>query len=154
MESTFPNWNLIKFAEESSSFGENINLDDIVQRRKRFDTNGLFHINSAGVEWRANIKHMHDWELMLQLANKYPKGFIHIPLSLVKYFSRYGRDGRCANASYKEWQDCYKAILENHKDSNLRPSDEWFAEKIKKYDNLIVNGNGQDIHHRIKSIFK
>lgn len=144
---------LLKYAEESSSFGEEISLKDIVNRTKRFDTNGMFHVRNAVIKWQKAVKYMHDWELLLQLANLYPNGFIHVPLSLVKYFSRYGRDGMCANVSYKEWQNDYIQIYKLHKTSKYRPSDDWFAEKIKKYDDLIKTSDGRDAESRAKKIF-
>ncbi len=144
---------LLKYAEESSSFGDGISLEDVVNRVKRFDTNGMFHIKSSNVQWRKEVKYMHDWELLLQLANEHPDGFLHVPLSLVKYFSRYGRDGMCANASHKEWQNDYVQIFKLHKESRLRPRNEWFEGKIKKYDDLIKNSDGKDIESRAKKIF-
>lgn len=144
---------LLKYAEESSSFGDNITLEDVINRVKRFDANGIFHINNPSIHWQESVKYMHDWELLLQLANLYPKGFIHIPLSLVKYYSRYGRDGLCANVSYKEWQNDYIQIYKLHKVSKHRPPDSWFEEKIKKYDNLIKNSDGKDVESRTKKIF-
>lgn len=147
------NWELQRFAEESSSFGEHITLEEVVERKRRFDTNGMFHKNGIGCLWSSEVKFMHDWEFLLQLANKYPKGFKHIPLSLVKYYSRYGRDGLCANSSYAEWQNDYIEIYKLHKNSNLRPSDKWFEDKIKKYEKLLQTGTGSDIEERIKNIF-
>ena len=144
---------LLKYAEESSSFGDKINLKDIVNRTKRFDTNGMFHVRKAVIKWQKVVKYMHDWELLLQLANLYPNGFIHIPLSLVKYFSRYGRDGMCANASYKEWQNDYIQIHKLHKASKHRPSDNWFEKKIKKYNDLIKTSDGKDAESRAQKIF-
>lgn len=113
----------------------------------------MFHLRVANVEWRKQVKFMHDWELLLQLANKHSRGFVHIPLSLVKYYSKYGKDGLCANATYQEWQNDYIQILKLHQHSKKRPSDSWFQGKIKKYDDLIKNSEGKDIESRAKKIF-
>lgn len=145
--------NLIKVTEESSSFGEEVPLQDLVMRTKRFDTNALFHIRDTQLRWEKSVKFMHDWELILSLAEKYPTGFVYIPLALVDYYSRYGKDGLCANATYAQWQGDYKAILKLHKSSTLRPPDAWFAEKIAKYDTLIQHAHGNDVAQRTQTLF-
>ena len=60
----------------------------------------------------------------------------------------------CANANYQDWQNDYIQILKIHKHSKYRPSQKWFNDKIKKYNNLIVNSTGKDIESRTKVIFK
>lgn len=146
-------YNIISYAQESSSFGDDVKLDHLVKRTKRFNCGGLFHINSPKITWEPKVKHMHDWELLLRLASMFPKGFHYIPLSLYKYYSRYGKDGRCANVTYRDWQNCYKTIWKLHKKSFVRPSDDWFKNKIKKYDLLISKSHGKDVKHRINKIF-
>lgn len=147
-------WNLINYAQESSSFGEVVTRDDLVYRKKRFDGNGLMHVYNRVLKWNERVKYMEDWEFVLQLVNLYPNGFIHVPLALVSYYSRYGRDGACANVSYKAWQDSYREILRSQEKGKYRPDDKWFDEKIKKYDQLIMTkGNDKSVESRIKEIF-
>ncbi len=146
------NYNLIDFAEESSSYGDNVIIEDISARNKRFDTNGMFHA-SMEIKWREEVKYMHDWELLLQLVNMYPNDFLYIPLSLVKYYSRYNRDGLCANVKNKDWMKDYENIWKIHCDSKYRPSDDWFKKKIDKYKCFSKNDSGQDVRLRIERIF-
>jgi len=146
-------WDLVAFAEESSSFGDEISLEQLIERSKRFDANSLFHVNVPQIAWEPRVKYLHDWELMIRLAKEFPEGFMYIPLSLVKYYSRYGKDGMCANVTYREWQEDYIAIWELHRASKMRPSDEWFKEKIRKYDVLIAESGGDDVGHRVERVF-
>ena len=115
-----------------------ITLKEIVQWKESsaYGT-GLFHLRSAmesGIAWDPKLISFDDWDFVIQLARKFPDGFVRIPTSLYRYAQRYGGDGLCSNAKdYSHWAVAFEAIWRKHKDHPLMVDQDFYPAKVEKY---------------------
>jgi hypothetical protein len=100
---------------------------------------GLFHqkdIFDQGISWDESLKYLEDWELLLQMGEKFPNNFRHITTPLVKYTQVYGGDGLCSTAKYGDYAIAFEQIYQRHKNDPLMAGQKWYPDRIEKYTRL------------------
>ena len=120
----------------AEEFPPELSLQDIVHRRIHTDMNGFLHrreLTDAGVRFAEDIRRMEDWEFFLQLAERFPEGFLYVPRVLYPYTRRYGGDGAVSNTSYAEWADLFEAIYAKHKNDRLMAGQTWYPDRVTKW---------------------
>lgn len=100
---------------------------------------GIFHskeILANGITWDKSLRYLEDWDFLLQMGNRFPENFIHIPEPLFKYNQAYGSDGLCSAATYKNWADAFSYVYQKHKNDFLMKEQNWYPERVEKYNRL------------------
>lgn len=116
-----------------------VQLQDIYHWKTHTTSSGLFHLRRAfedGVRWDTHIRRFQDWDMLMQLGNAYPGGFVYIPDSLVEYTERFGGNGMCSTASYADWAAGFEAMYQKHKNDPLLVGQAWYPQRIEKYTKL------------------
>lgn len=130
---------MLERIDQTDEFGETVSVQDIVYRKIHSDMNGFIHskkIVDDGVRFDENFKKMEDWELFLQLAEKYPDNFLYVPENLYTYSQRYGGDGAVSNGSYAGWADTFERIHEKHQNDHLMVGQTWHPSRAEKWRRL------------------
>ncbi|MCH9631961.1 MAG: hypothetical protein S4CHLAM6_02830 [Chlamydiae bacterium] len=97
-----------------------------IHRRK---LNGTFR-------WNEDLKLLENLDFTMQLGFLDRNGFLYIPDELCEYRQRYGRDGLCSKASYKDWAEAFQKIYELHKHDPMMKSPSIYQNRIEKYMSL------------------
>lgn len=135
----YENGKLIKSIDDSSDTPEDFTIHDIFMRNAGFACNGFTHLRrlfDEGITWDENLHSMEDWELLMSMGEKYPNGFLYVPIVLYTYYQRYGSDNMVSQATYKTWADAFEYIYEKHKDSKQLKGQQWYPAKAKKWRKL------------------
>jgi glycosyltransferase involved in cell wall biosynthesis len=96
---------------------------------------GFFHRRSllGKVKWNESFRLLENLDFIMQCGLADPEGFLYIPDELYEYKQKYGGDGICSNASYKDWADAFAKIYDSHKNDPLMKSPSVYHERIQKY---------------------
>jgi glycosyltransferase involved in cell wall biosynthesis len=137
MELYDKDYKLIDFTEATSAQKVAVTLEDIYHWtvKSAYGT-GLFHTRKVvedGICWDESIKLFDDWDFVLMLGEKYPRGFVHIPFALYEYLQKYGGDGTCSQTTYAQFADGFEAIYQKHKSSPFMQGQTWYPERIERY---------------------
>jgi hypothetical protein len=76
---------------------------------------------------------MEDWELMLSIADKYPKGFVYVPVVLQRYTQRFGSDNLVSQTTYGDWADAFEYIYKKHQSDKSLQRQTWYPGKVDKW---------------------
>lgn len=135
----YENGKLLKSIDDSSDTPENFTIHDIFMRNAGFACNGFTHLRrlfDEGLEWDENLRSMEDWEFMMSIGEKYPDGFLYVPVVLYEYRQRYGSDNMVSQATYSTWAAAFEYIYKKHKGSPQLKGQQWYPEKVKKWQKL------------------
>ncbi|HUD06423.1 MAG TPA: glycosyltransferase family A protein [Candidatus Saccharimonadales bacterium] len=130
---------LIRSIDHSSKIPVNLSIEDIFLKTFHFDTNGLIHLRELfdeGIKWDKAMCGMEDWELALTIGDKYPEGFLYVPVKLANYHQRYGGDGMVSNHNYQEIADAFEQIYQKHRNDSLLAGQDWYPAKVLKWQKL------------------
>ena len=130
---------LIDFADSSSSQKNHVELKDFYNWDVKTCGTGIFHTKEAlnmGIQWDNSFVMLDDLDFLLQLGNKFPEGYMHIPYVLFEYLQKYGGDGICSNTPYGEQAEAFEKIFKKHKADPLMKDQKWYPEKVNKYRKL------------------
>jgi glycosyltransferase involved in cell wall biosynthesis len=96
---------------------------------------GFFHRKSlkGKVIWNENLRLLENLDFIMQCGLADPSGFLYIPHELYEYKQKYGGDGICSNASYKQWADAFAQIYNLHKNDPLMRNPSVYQQRIEKY---------------------
>lgn len=127
---------LVKSVDDSGDTPPEFTIQDIFNRNAGFSPNGFMHLREAyeaGIKWDEDLALMEDWELMLSLGEKYPDGFLYVPVVLQKYTQRFGSDNLVSNTQYGSWADAFEYIYKKHRDDEALKNQTWYPEKVNKW---------------------
>ncbi len=129
-------YKLIDIAESRSSEKDHITLQDYFHWNVKVFTTGIMHKAIAykkGVKWDKTIAGPEDVDYILQLGEKFPNGFIHIPYVLCEFTQRYGKDSATSKTSYEKWAHNFEKIYLKYKNNPLMEGQSWYPKKIQLY---------------------
>ncbi len=132
----YENGTLVKSVDDSGDTPPEFTIQDIFNRNAGFSPNGFMHLRKAyeaGIKWDEDLALMEDWELMLSLGEKYPNGFLYVPVVLQKYTQRFGSDNLVSQTQYGSWADAFEYIYEKHKGDKALENQTWYPEKVDKW---------------------
>jgi len=127
-----------KMIQKGKSFispSVNSTVEDLVQMRQLFDSNGFMHRRENAPQWNPNYRVFADYEYFLQCLGVWGRDGFGIQSSvLVDYIQR--SDGVIGQSSYKEWAIELKQIIQEHLNKTLTISDAQHLDKqIWKWQN-------------------
>jgi len=131
-------YKLIDFTRMEQRQPEDMTLQDIYHWKVKsaFGT-GLVHKRSIkDIKWDESLFYLDDWDFVMQLGNRYPDGFLHIPYVLYEYRQRFGIDGQASLANYKDFGAGFEAIYQKHKKDVLMKGQNWYPRLTQKYKKL------------------
>ncbi len=135
----YENGKLVKTVNDSGDTPENFTIHDIFMRNAGFACLGFMHLKRVfdeGIKWDENLSAMEDWEFMMSIGEKYPEGFVYVPVVLYTYHQRFGRDNMVSKATYQTWADAFKYIYKKHKDSKMLKGQTWYPQRVNKWEKL------------------
>jgi len=140
-EELWRNGVLIKTIDDSHDIPSDLTLKDIFMKKLNVDTNGFMHLrelfNDPAIRWDETLRHgMEDWDLAMLIGERYPKGFLYVPVVLYNYHQRYGGDGIVSNSTYQDWADTLAYIYQKHKGDKLMHGQDWYPRKVEKWRRL------------------
>ena len=129
---------LIDVVDKSNQFPATLTIQDIFHRKLHFDMNGFMHareIFGNGVAFDANLHGMEDWDLVMQIGERYPEGFMYVPVVLYTYHQRYGTDSLVANinVSYKDHAQKFEELYQKHKNASLMEGQRWYPDRSERW---------------------
>jgi glycosyltransferase involved in cell wall biosynthesis len=127
---------LVKTVDDSGDTPPSFTIQDIFNRNAGFSPNGFMHLRrlyQEGIAWDPDCPLMEDWELMLAIGNKYPEGFMYVPVVLQRYTQRFGSDNLVSAARYGDWAEAFEYIYAKHKDDKGLEHQTWYPEKADKW---------------------
>lgn len=132
----YENGKLVKSVDDSEDTPPDFTIQDIFNRNAGFSPNGFMHLRKLydeAIKWDEDLSLMEDWELMLSLGEKYPDGFLYVPVVLQKYTQRFGSDNLVSKTQYDSWADAFEYIYKKHKDDKALEKQNWYPEKVDKW---------------------
>lgn len=123
-----------------------VSLQDFYHWKVKTTSSGVFHrraIYSDNVCWDESIKYIEDLDFLMSIGRLYPEGFAFIQEPLVRYTQRYGGDGLCSSAKYKDWANAFDVIYKKHVGDPLLEGQTWWPQRVEKYTQLqkdVENG--------------
>lgn len=135
----YENGKLVKSIDDSGDTPATFTLHDIFMRHAGFACNGFTHLRKIfdeGIRWDEKLRSMEDWEFMMSIGEKYPNGFLYVPVVLYEYRQKYGNDNMISQATYSTWADAFEYIYEKHKNSPQLKGQEWYPAKVEKWRKL------------------
>lgn len=132
---------LVTSIDMTSQFPEQLSITDIFHRNIHFDMNGFMHkreLIDDNIRFDPSLPGFEDWDLVMQIGNKDPAGFLYVSEVLYDYHQRYGSDGMVANTSvrYIDIAHKFEAIYQKHRNSSLMHGQSWYPERVLKYQKL------------------
>lgn len=127
---------LVETVDDSSDFPEELTVKDIVHRKLHADMNGFIHnrkIIEAGIRFDPNIIRMEDWDFMMTICEKFPENFLYVKKKLYNYHQRFGMDGVVENTTPRQWAEMFEYIYQKHKDDVLMKDQEWYPQRVEKW---------------------
>lgn len=131
----YENGKLIKLIDESEDTPSSLTLHDIFMKTLHLDTNGFIHLRrlyDEGISWAEDLHAMEDWDFAMTIGERYPDGFLYVPIVLYNYHQRYGSDGVVSNSDYKIWAETFEKIYQRHKGSKLLEGQTWYPSRVEK----------------------
>ncbi len=139
----FDGQNLLAQKEPFVAHEGEISLQDFYHWKVKTTSTGFFHkkiLFEMGVKWDSTLRYIEDWELLLQFGARFPEGFLHVKEIGFDYHQQYGTtEGMCANATYKNWAEAFDMIYQKHKNDPLMQGQEWWPQRVDKYQKLHQN---------------
>lgn len=135
----YENGELVKVIDDSSDTPPDLTLKDIYMKKLHLDTNGFMHKRSLydeGVRWAEDLPAMEDWDLAMTIGERYPDGFVYVPVVLYNYHQRFGGDGVVSNSQYKTWAEVFEKIYQRHKHDKLMDGQTWHPSRVEKWNRL------------------
>jgi glycosyltransferase involved in cell wall biosynthesis len=120
---------VISTVDKSSIFPEALSLKDIFHHNIIFEMNGFMHARNLigpDIHFDPEMPGLEDWDLVMQMGEKHPDGFLYVPEVLYDYRQRYGADGRAASGSYSRRAFKLEAIWSKHHADKLMAGQTWF----------------------------
>lgn len=132
------NFQLIDFTQSSSAQKNEVSIQRFYHWEVKTCGTGIFHKRSEtkNIKWDENIVMLDDLDFILQMGNKFPNDYLHIPYALFEYLQKYGGDGICSNTSYKDQGKAFEKIYKKHQKDPLMKGQSWYPDKILKYKKL------------------
>lgn len=127
---------LVKSVDDSGDTPPIFTIADVFNRNAGFSPNGFMHLKKIykeGIRWDEELSLMEDWELMLSIGEKYPNGFLYVPVVLQKYTQRFGSDNLVSKTGYSSWADAFEYIYKKHKGSPALKNQTWYPQKVEKW---------------------
>lgn len=135
----YENGKLIESIDDSGDTPPTFSIKDIFMRNAGFACDGFMHLRrlySEGIKWDEKLAAIEDWEFMMSIGEKYPQGFLYVPVVLYKYSQRYGADNLVSQATYSTWADAFEYIYQKHKDQPMLKGQQWYPAKAEKWRKL------------------
>lgn len=135
----YENGVLVKTIDDSADTPPEFSLRDIFHRNAGFSRNGFVHrrdLMEEGIAWDEDLSVMEDWELMMQIGERHPRGFLYIPEVLYRYRLRYGTDSLLSQANYMTWVNAFEYIYGRHKNDQQMKGQNWYPRKVEKWRKL------------------
>ncbi len=132
----YENGKLIKSVNDSGDTPPKFTIQDIFERNARFSPNGFMHLRKLydeDIMWDDNCKLMEDWEFMLTIGDRYPDGFMYVPVVLQEYTQRFGSDNLVSQTQYGDWADAFEYIYQKHKNDKTLDRQNWYPRKVEKW---------------------
>lgn len=133
----YQNHQLVETIDWSDQFPEALTLKDVFNNIMHIDMNGLIHARSLldeGVAFDPTIRGFEDWDLVMQMGNHHPDGFLYVPVTLYAYHQRYGLDGIIGGSSYADQARKYEQIYRKHRYDALMQGQTWFPAVVHEWD--------------------
>ncbi len=130
------NGKLISSVDDSADTPLVFTINDIFNRKAGHSPNGFMHLRQLfdeGIRWDPQVPLMEDWEIMLSIGEKYPQGFLYVPVVLQRYTQRFGSDNLVSNTTYSSWADAFEIIYQKHKNDKMMKGQTWYPAKVKKW---------------------
>lgn len=130
---------MVDFIEDSQDFPNDLTANDIGLRTHHFDINGFMHskiVIDDGIRFDEEMKSLEDWDFAIEIAERFPEGFVYIRERLFHYHQRYGTDGLVSNASYGDWAKSFDRIYQKHKSKKILHGQTWYPNRVEKYNKL------------------
>lgn len=127
---------LLQTVDDSDDTPPQFSIQDIFDRNAGFSPNGFMHLRrlfQEGIQWDEDLALMEDWELMLSIGDKYPNGFLYVPVVLQRYTQRFGSDNLVSQAHYGQWADAFEYIYNKHKGKRSMQKQAWYPAKVTKW---------------------
>lgn len=135
----YENGKLVKLIDDSEDTPPSLTLHDIFMKTLHLDTNGFIHLRQLydeGIRWAEDLHAMEDWDLAMTIGERYPDGFLYVPIVLYNYHQRYGGDGVVSNSDYKVWAETFEKIYQNHKNDKMLDGQTWYPSRVEKWTKL------------------
>jgi len=130
---------LVRTIDDSGDTPPQFTIKDIFMRNAGFGCDGFTHLRRLfheGLMWDEDLKSMEDWEFMMTIGEKYPNGFLYVPVVLYRYRQRYGADNMVSQAEYKTWADAFEHIYQRHKGDKMLEGQTWYPSRVEKWNRL------------------
>ncbi len=130
---------LVKLIDDSEDTPPSLALKDIFMKTLHLDTNGFIHLRrlyDEGVRWAEDLHAMEDWDLAMTIGERYPQGFLYVPVVLYNYHQRFGGDGKVSNSDYKVWAITFEKIYQRHKNDTMLKGQTWYPSRVEKWNKL------------------
>ncbi len=127
---------VVQSVDDSGDTPPLFTIQDIFNRNAGFSPNGFMHLRRVyeeGIRWDEDLALMEDWELMLSLGERYPEGFLYVPIVLQTYTQRFGSDNLVSQTQYGAWADAFEYIYQKHKNDKTLEYQTWYPEKADKW---------------------
>jgi glycosyltransferase involved in cell wall biosynthesis len=127
---------LVKSVSESTDIPHDLTVRDIFMRHPHLWYGGLTHTRTVfteGMRWDDNLWHMEEWDFTMGIAEKYPDGFLLVPVTLYNYRQRYGSDNIISKATYKTWADAFEYIYQKHAKDTLLEGQTWYPSRVERW---------------------
>ena len=127
---------LVKSVDDSGDTPAAFTIHDIFMRNAGFSCNAFTHLRSLageGLLWDEQLSSMEDWELMMTIGEKYPRGFLYVPVVLYQYRQRFGSDNIVSHGQYKTWADAFEYIYQKHQNDKLLTGQTWYPSRVEKW---------------------
>jgi len=127
---------LLELVDHSHRFPDRLSIADVFNRKINFDMNGFMHrrdLFGGDIGFDPLLKGIEDWDLVLQMGNKYPDAFLYVPEFLVAYRRRYGTDGIMSGSSYIHRANELERIYRKHKGAPLMQTQTWYPKEVNEW---------------------
>lgn len=135
----YENGKLVRSIDQSKDTPPELTLHDIFMFKLHLDTNGLIHLRSLydeGIAWAEDLPAMEDWDFAMTIGERYPDGFLYVPVVLYYYHQRFGGDGIVSNSTYKTWAETFEKIYQRHKNDKMLDGQTWYPSRVEKWNKL------------------
>ncbi len=133
----YVNGELTKSIDDSGDTPPEFTIQDVFDRNAGFSPNGFTHLRrlyDEGIQWDEELALMEDWEFMLSIGERYPKGFLYVPVVLQRYTQRFGSDNLVSKTQYSSWARAFEYIYNKHKNDKSLKNQTWYPSKVEKWD--------------------
>ena len=127
---------MVTSVDDSGDTPSTFTIGDIFMRNAGFSCNAFMHLRrlaSEGLRWDEELASMEDWELMMTIGEKYPHGFLYVPVVLYKYRQRFGSDNIVSRGGYQTWADAFEYIYQKHQHDTLLKGQTWYPSRVEKW---------------------